>query len=276
MTFSRSVVIQKSSAKDYDSELHALIVVLTGIGPLDTNPDAQHDTDSIEASEALGKKLDLLAQQLGTEDVSRCFQAALAEAAEEVEAIPEETAVPERLEILVKHIKIKFAEAGLTPHLERALESTVPEESRVAVLSRWARSGLDQVLRCGKDMISGTLYLLPFVTLLGMATPVGTESDGLIDEVVGGAVTEEAVDLSDDFALAVRDWWSAYGVMTMGTLFAYNALLMSFIVYTLKNVPVRDTPRERRRLQMIFPSGFHNRAVKRHVHRCEAVKFSKL
>eukprot|EP01053_Blabericola_migrator_P013322 Blabericola_migrator_1__13321@NODE_937_length_5973_cov_17_376736_g651_i0_p2_GENE_NODE_937_length_5973_cov_17_376736_g651_i0NODE_937_length_5973_cov_17_376736_g651_i0_p2_ORF_typecomplete_len259_score45_54_NODE_937_length_5973_cov_17_376736_g651_i017452521 len=256
MTFSRSVVIQKSSARGLESELHALLVVFTSIGPLNTNSDVSdphHDmscepvnasvdpqlgTDSNEASKGCSNLLDFFTQHFGTEDVLPCFETALAEAAEEIKVLPEEAAVPERLDILVKHFKIKLAEAGLTPKLERALETTLPKESRLATLSGWARSGLNQVFRCGREVVSRTLYV-PFATLLGMAPPVGDESDGMVDEALYNAVV---VDPNDDFATAVRDWWSAPGVTTVGTPFVYDALLMSFIVHALKSV----SPQERR------------------------------
>eukprot|EP01053_Blabericola_migrator_P001854 Blabericola_migrator_1__1853@NODE_1502_length_4400_cov_10_457881_g985_i0_p1_GENE_NODE_1502_length_4400_cov_10_457881_g985_i0NODE_1502_length_4400_cov_10_457881_g985_i0_p1_ORF_typecomplete_len275_score45_00DUF4386/PF14329_6/0_078DUF4259/PF14078_6/0_11DUF659/PF04937_15/0_12_NODE_1502_length_4400_cov_10_457881_g985_i066890 len=262
MTCLRSVVSRQPREWGFDDELGALSVMISGLISVTPNTvlntsdthddmsnsvvsepystaDTQDCTDSVKAFENFSEEFDSVAQRLGPDH----FQAAVAAAAEEIKALPEGVTVPDRLEILVKHLKSDFGEAGLTPDLERALEraleTTLPKESRLAILSEWAHNRLNQILRCGREVVSGTQHLLPLASLLGMAgaLPVVSESDGLIDEVVDGAVFEETVDFTSQLATAVRNWFLTYGLMAASVLFSLDALMLCVALRKRRRLP---------------------------------------
>eukprot|EP01053_Blabericola_migrator_P004537 Blabericola_migrator_1__4536@NODE_2415_length_2800_cov_12_844859_g1513_i0_p3_GENE_NODE_2415_length_2800_cov_12_844859_g1513_i0NODE_2415_length_2800_cov_12_844859_g1513_i0_p3_ORF_typecomplete_len122_score21_71DUF2856/PF11043_8/0_047_NODE_2415_length_2800_cov_12_844859_g1513_i086451 len=76
--------------------------------------DRQYGTDVSEVPEAFRTQYDSLVQELDTEGVLPNFQAAIAEALEEIKGRFEQTTVEERLAIMEEHVKDKCNEADLT------------------------------------------------------------------------------------------------------------------------------------------------------------------
>eukprot|EP01053_Blabericola_migrator_P007149 Blabericola_migrator_1__7148@NODE_3620_length_1629_cov_17_325224_g197_i2_p1_GENE_NODE_3620_length_1629_cov_17_325224_g197_i2NODE_3620_length_1629_cov_17_325224_g197_i2_p1_ORF_typecomplete_len270_score40_69Ribosomal_L12_N/PF16320_5/0_24Ribosomal_L12_N/PF16320_5/1_6e04_NODE_3620_length_1629_cov_17_325224_g197_i26451454 len=205
MTCLRSVAYPKPSRLDAKSKIGVLTVVIPGlvsVAPNPLPPDTPDDIDAATLVEIFTELFKSLEQQLGTEDVLPHFQAAVGAAAEEVEALARETREPERVDILVRHLRSRFNGTGLAFQLKEALEAAGPKKRWFFMISGWALGGLKRALRLGTT--SGLHQLLPLVSLLGMvgASPsVDEESLSPKTDPVASELTEEML---DDTGIAVK------------------------------------------------------------------------
>eukprot|EP01053_Blabericola_migrator_P003129 Blabericola_migrator_1__3128@NODE_1912_length_3574_cov_23_574565_g197_i1_p1_GENE_NODE_1912_length_3574_cov_23_574565_g197_i1NODE_1912_length_3574_cov_23_574565_g197_i1_p1_ORF_typecomplete_len270_score45_96_NODE_1912_length_3574_cov_23_574565_g197_i18491658 len=242
----RSVVSPKPFRLDANSKFGVLAAMIPGLVSVPPNTVPQDDIDA--ATETFEKLFKSLAQQLGTEDVLPRFQAAVGAAAEEVKALPVETTEPERVDILVRHLRGRFNETGLASQLEEALEAAVSTKSWLSMIGGWALGGLKRALPLGTT--SGIHQLLPFVSLLGMvgALPIGTRDDETLPPAVTDAV-------GSGFGRKVNDWMKMYGESVIIIGGSFDLIMGPAVIIFLRSVPW--TPEMEYFYSIMFPFGLH-------------------
>eukprot|EP01053_Blabericola_migrator_P004331 Blabericola_migrator_1__4330@NODE_232_length_11063_cov_34_815387_g197_i0_p2_GENE_NODE_232_length_11063_cov_34_815387_g197_i0NODE_232_length_11063_cov_34_815387_g197_i0_p2_ORF_typecomplete_len243_score41_91_NODE_232_length_11063_cov_34_815387_g197_i0948710215 len=228
----RSVVSPKPFRLDANSKFGVLAAMIPGLVSVPPNTVPQDDIDA--ATETFEKLFKSLAQQLGTEDVLPRFQAAVGAAAEEVKALPVETTEPERVDILVRHLRGRFNETGLASQLEEALEAAVSTKSWLSMIGGWALGGLKRALQLGTT--SGIHQLLPFISLLGMvgALPTGTRDD----ESLPPAVTDAVAPISIEEML--HYWVNAYAPIAISVCGTVDVIILALVFHSLRSVTVSE------------------------------------
>eukprot|EP01053_Blabericola_migrator_P013323 Blabericola_migrator_1__13322@NODE_937_length_5973_cov_17_376736_g651_i0_p1_GENE_NODE_937_length_5973_cov_17_376736_g651_i0NODE_937_length_5973_cov_17_376736_g651_i0_p1_ORF_typecomplete_len274_score51_41AraC_binding_2/PF14525_6/0_14_NODE_937_length_5973_cov_17_376736_g651_i037614582 len=229
MTCLRSVVSSKPFRLDAKSGLGVLTVMIPGLVSVAPNTaplDTQGGMDA--ATETFRELFNSLAQQLGTEDILPHFQAAVGAAAEEIKALAVETTAPEKEEILVRHLRDRLDEAGLTSQWEKALATTLSQKSWLSIIGGWARGKLDKALQLGTKVAPGKL--LSFVSLLGMmdALPLASGNDGMTDGETGDS----------DTVKTIKSWIATHGQTLLGAIVTFDVILFACFVHVARSTTV--------------------------------------